>query len=75
MQWKALSAGVVESIGKASCSLCGASMAGAAFTPDFDHGDTPGSIEFLQERHSTDLSDERALVCSPCRKRVDSLLD
>ncbi|MBX3411169.1 MAG: hypothetical protein KF708_00520 [Pirellulales bacterium] len=75
MQWKALSAGVVENIGKAACSVCGASMAGSAFTPDFDHGDTPGSIEFLQECHSTDLSDEHSLVCSGCRRRIDNLLD
>lgn len=79
MQWKTLSS-ADEGVGaSAACLVCGSTIFHAAppmfaYRPDFEHGDTPGSVEFLQERHEIDLSDEQGLTCSSCRARVDDLL-
>jgi len=77
MQWKSLSS---AEIGENSpCQVCGGAIVESAqpvlaFRPDFVHGDTPGSVEFLQERHKIDISDEQGVTCEACRARVDDLL-
>lgn len=79
MRWKPLSKAAASLDEEANCNVCGEPIAestepGIAFRPDFEHGDTPASLEFLEERHSIDLGDERGVVCGRCRQRVDELL-
>ena len=79
MQWKTLSSADGEVGESAPCLVCGGAIVTSAqpvlaFRPDFEHGDTPGSVEFLQERHEIDISDEQGVTCDACRARLDDLV-